>query len=128
LANSNVLQFYSSTFVGDLTVQRGNPMRDSIRGLWLSWGIGLSNFIFTFPVYYLIDKCGRRFMLLSSYPGMAISMLAACLSFKLKDDEKRAAVVIFWMFCFVFFYSWGQGPGKRLTHRSFRIHRLPSAY
>ncbi|KAF2424435.1 MFS general substrate transporter [Tothia fuscella] len=110
LCGINILQFYSSTFVGDLTVDQGDPKRDSIKGLWLSWGIGLANFLFTFPVYYLIDGYGRRFLLLSSYPGMALSMLAACLSFRIADDEKRAAVVIFWIFCFVFFYSWGQGP------------------
>lgn len=81
--------------------------------LWLSWGIGLANFIFTFPAYYMIDKRGRRFLLLVSYPGMALSMLAACLSFMIPVRfGGRIAVMSFWLFLFIFFYSWGQGPGR----------------
>src|SRR2546429_2341554 len=80
--------------------------------LWLSWGIGLANFIFTFPAYYFIDKRGRRFLLLTTYPGMALSMLAACLSFMISvQSHVRIAVITFFMFVFIFFYSWGQGPG-----------------
>ena len=81
--------------------------------LWLSWGIGLANFLFTFPAYCLIDKHGRRFLLLVTCPGMAISMLAACLSFLIPvESGARIGVIAFWMFVFIFFYSWGQGPGK----------------
>jgi hypothetical protein len=35
-----------------------------MKALWLSWGIGLANFIFTFPTYYFIDK-----VCLSVQPG-----------------------------------------------------------
>ncbi len=81
--------------------------------LWLSWGIGLANFIFTFPAYYMIDKRGRRFLLLVTYPGMALSMLAACLSFMIPvSSDARTVATPFWLFVFIFFYSWGQGPGR----------------
>ncbi|KAF2097983.1 general substrate transporter, partial [Rhizodiscina lignyota] len=105
LCGINVLQFYSSTFFQDPTA-----ISQPVRGLWFSWGLGLANFIFTFPIYYFIDKRGRRFLLLASYPGMIISLLAASLSYNIDDSGQRLAVVIFWMFAFVFFYSWGQGP------------------
>jgi len=105
LCGVNVVAFYSSTFLNKVN-NNGNPME----ALWLSWGIGLANFLFTFPVYYFIDKRGRRFLLLATYPGMTLSMLAACLSFLIKDGHSaRPAVIAFFIFVFFFFYSWGQG-------------------
>ncbi|KAF2187274.1 MFS general substrate transporter [Zopfia rhizophila CBS 207.26] len=104
LCGINVLAFYSSTFFEDLN-------NDRLGSLWLSWGLGAANFIFTLPVYWFIDKRGRRFILLFwSYPGMFFSLLAACLSFYIKDEIPRQAVVTLWIFCFFFFYSVGQGP------------------
>jgi Sugar (and other) transporter len=42
---------------------------------------------------------------------MALSMLAACLSFMIPDGHSaRPGVIAFWIFVFIFFYSWGQGP------------------
>lgn len=82
--------------------------------LWLSWGIiGLANFIFTLPAYYLIDKHGRRFLLLTTYPGMALSLLGACLSFMIPiESPARIGVLCFFLAIFIFFYAWGQGVGK----------------
>jgi len=105
LCGVNVLAFYSSTFFHSVDNQ-SSPMK----ALWLSFGLGLANFVFTFPVYYFIDKRGRRFLLLATYPGMALSMLAACLSFMIEDSHSaRPAVVSLFIFIFFFFYSWGQG-------------------
>ena len=110
LCGVNVLAFYSSTFFSAVD-NNTNPME----ALWLSWGIGLANFLFTFPVYYFIDRRGRRFLLLATYPGMALSMLAASLSFLIKHDQSaRSAVIAFFIFVFFFFYSWGQGM---IAHR-----------
>lgn len=81
------------------------------RASWLSWGVGLANFLFTFPAYFLIDTKGRRFLLFCTYPGMMLSLLAASLSSLQPDDSARIKVAVF-VFIFVFFYSWGQGPGK----------------
>ena len=67
--------------------------------------------MFGLPVYYLIDKVGRRFLLLATYPGMAISLLAACLSFDISaTNAARAPVITIFIFVFVLFYSLGQGP------------------
>jgi hypothetical protein len=49
----NVLAFYSSTFFVDVN----NNQMDA---LWLSWGLGLANFVFTFPTYYFIDKVSHH--------------------------------------------------------------------
>ncbi|OAK94404.1 MFS general substrate transporter [Phaeosphaeriaceae sp. SRC1lsM3a] len=101
----NVLQFYSTTIFHDPSLNSKFTL-----GPGLSLGFGLANFIFTFPIYGFIDKRGRRFLLLSSYPGMIVSMLGACLAYNIKDDTKRLVVVVLFIFLFVFFYSWGQGP------------------
>jgi hypothetical protein len=58
--------------------------------------------------YYLIDKRGRRWLLLVTLPFLAICMLAASLSFKINNGA-RAPVVVFWTYLFMFFYSWGMG-------------------
>ena len=108
LCGVNVLAFYSSSFFSTV-----NNNKSPMEALWLSWGIGLANFLFTFPVYYFIDRRGRRFLLLTTYPGMALSMLAASLSFLIKNQNARSAVVAFFIFVFVFFYSWGQGTVAR---------------
>jgi hypothetical protein len=101
----NILQFYSTTFF-----HSPNHQSTSLLGPSLSLGFGLANFIFTFPVYHFIDKRGRRFLLLSSYPGMILSMLGASLAYNIKDETRQLIVVVLFMFLFVFFYSWGQGP------------------
>ena len=112
LCGVNVLAFYSSTFFNNVE-NNNNPLE----ALWLSWGIGLANFLFTFPVYFFIDKHGRRFLLLATYPGMILSMLAACLSFLIKDNHSaRPAVIAFFIFVFFFFYSWGQGKCETPSH------------
>jgi MFS family permease len=81
-----------------------------MRALWLSWGIGLANFLFTFPIYYFIDKRGRRFLLLLGSPAIAISMLVACLSFNIHSSGLRDGFIIFFIFALFFFYSWSEGP------------------
>ncbi|KAF2023401.1 MFS general substrate transporter [Setomelanomma holmii] len=101
----NILQFYSTTFFHDPKLTS-----NSLLGPGLSLGFGLANFIFTFPIYGFIDRRGRRFLLLSSYPGMIVSMFGACLSYNINNETRRLAVVVMFMFFFVFFYSWGQGP------------------
>jgi hypothetical protein len=103
----NILQFYSTTFFHDPELAA-----NSLLGPGLSLGFGVANFLFTFPIYGFIDKRGRRFLLLSSYPGMIVSMLGACLSYNISNETARLSVVVLFMFFFVFFYSWGQGPGE----------------
>lgn len=78
----------------------------------MSWGVGLANFLFTIPAYLFIDTRGRRFLLLVTYPFMAICMLGASLSFLRHNETARYGLVGAFMFLFVMFYSLGQGPGK----------------
>jgi MFS family permease len=105
------LAFYSSTFLRDFntSLTDQDAERESTRALWLSWGLGLANFVFTFPTYLFIDKRGRRFLLLIGFPCMAISMLAAALAFNITGHTRNGAIAFF-IFVFFFFYSWSGGP------------------
>lgn len=78
----------------------------------MSWGLGLVNFLFTIPAYWLIDSRGRRFLLLATYPFMAAFVLGTCLSFLHPDERIRFGLVSAFMFLFVIAYSLGQGPGE----------------
>lgn len=113
LCGVNVLAFYSSTFFCDAGSPEGSTADHPtyLKPLFLSWGIGLSNFLFAFPAYYLIDKRGRRWLLLVALPFLAIAMLAAALSFLIPfGDGAHAPVIAFWTYVFMFFYSWSLGP------------------
>ena len=112
--NRNVLQFYSTVFFRD--VNQPSPNAAEINALWLSWGLGLANFLFTIPAYWGIDTLGRRFLLLATYPGMIISMFGASMSFLGGTNDERNIRVGVFMFLFILFYSLGQGPGKQQTH------------
>jgi MFS family permease len=108
---SNVLMFYSTTFFRDVNgPSQGIPNNKA--ALWLSFGVGLANFLFTLPAYWWIDSKGRRFLLLATYPGMLFSMFGACLSFLGTSDNGKEARVGLFMFLFILFYSLGQGPGE----------------
>ncbi len=127
----------SSTFFRDAEAR-------GIDALWLSWGIGLANFVFVatldrcreslltcvssfgLPAYWLIDRCtypfsihaacsrlieasrtdGRRFLLLATTPFLALTMLAAGLSFNIPVEKTaHVGVISFWIFLFFIFYS-----------------------
>lgn len=115
LCGVNVLEFYSSTLYGDADNSCGEAYRSDpahhIRPLWLTWGLGLANFVFTFPAYWLIDRKGRRWLMLVTLPFMAVSMLATSLSFQIDQDNPAYLYVItLFTYIFIFFYSWGMGP------------------
>jgi len=51
-------------------------------GAWLNWGIGLCNFLFELPAFWLLDRVGRATMLLFGFIPMFIFMLVLAFSFK----------------------------------------------
>jgi MFS family permease len=60
-----------------------NSINDSPRsGAWLNWGIGLCNFLFGLPAFWLLDRVGRATMLLLGFIPMFILMLVLAFSFK----------------------------------------------
>ncbi|KAN0071903.1 Sugar transporter domain containing protein [Elaphomyces granulatus] len=58
-------------------------INDSPRsGAWLNWGIGLCNFLFGLPAFWLLDRVGRSTMLLLGFIPMSILMLVLAFSFE----------------------------------------------
>lgn len=65
----SVIGFYSSTIFSDA----GYSTLDS---LLASLGYGIIVFLFAFPAVYTMDTFGRRNLLLSTFPCMAVCLLA----------------------------------------------------
>lgn len=58
-----------------------------------------------------IDTLGRRTLLLVTFPGMALTLLAAGFSFYIPENNPaRLDLITFWIFFFAVFYSPGEGP------------------
>ena len=71
----------------------------------------MCNFLFTLPAFYLIDGFGRVALLLATYPGMIVFMLATTLTFACAGLGVPKVAVETLVFFFTAFYSVGQGPG-----------------
>lgn len=74
-------------------------------------GFGLAMFLFTFVAYRHIDSRGRRFLLLISLGGMAVSLAVVSSLFYIPDPKvRRGLVASVSIAIFTFFYSLGGGP------------------
>lgn len=78
--------------------------------LWVSWGFSMTAFLFAIPALYTIDRYGRRTLLISTFPNMFWTLLAAGLSFLASSDQAKLALVAFFTFLFAAFYCSGEGP------------------
>ncbi|RFU30587.1 hypothetical protein B7463_g5716, partial [Scytalidium lignicola] len=104
LCGLNIIAFYSST----VFVEAGATVRAA---LLASLGYGIVNFVFAFPALFMIDKFGRRSLLLSTFPHMAWTLLAAGLCFYIpKSSNAHVGLVAFFVYIFTAFYSVGEGP------------------
>jgi hypothetical protein len=88
-------------------------------------GVGAVNVIFALPAFYWIDSKGRRFLLLATFPWMAIAMLWTSLAFRVDDENTRMGLVLSGMVRYttilVYFSSSQQtkppNPGLKGQHR-----------
>ena len=79
--------------------------------LLASMGFGILSFVFALPAVYTIDTFGRRFLLLSTFPFLAIFQLLIGMAFLLKDQSwGQTALALTGMYLFSVFYSPGEGP------------------
>ncbi|GAV49361.1 hypothetical protein ZYGR_0N07680 [Zygosaccharomyces rouxii] len=99
----NILVSYTATI---LTKSGVNPL-DSIAG---SIGIGGGCFLSTFLSAQLIDRFGRRTMLLVTLPveGACLFWLGGALN--ISENNARLAVALTAMYVYVLFYGTGIGP------------------
>ncbi|GME24414.1 Sugar/inositol transporter [Neofusicoccum parvum] len=100
----NIVIFYSATLFVEAKA-------DTQTALLVSWGFGLANFVFALPAVHQIDTLGRRTLLLVTFPGMALTLLAAGFCFYISPtSEARLGLITFFIFLFAVFYSPGEGP------------------
>ncbi|KAH3912627.1 hypothetical protein HBI56_154790 [Parastagonospora nodorum] len=100
----NIIAFYSSTIF-----KEGGASEKT--ALIASFGFGLVNFIFAFPAIWTIDTFGRRGLLLSTFPNMFWTLLAAGMCYYIpKDSSAHLPLIAFFIYLFGAFYSPGEGP------------------
>lgn len=103
----NVIAYYSTT----IFTQSGYSTQSA---LLASMGTGILNWVFALPAMLTIDTFGRRNLLLTTFPFLAICLLWTGFSFWIEpditDSKKRVAMVTTGMYLFEVFYSPGEGP------------------
>ncbi|KEQ79356.1 hypothetical protein M438DRAFT_151375 [Aureobasidium pullulans EXF-150] len=112
LCGINILAFYSSTLFSNLlhpeAADENDP--DLRTPLYLTLGFGAANFLFAWPAFFIIDRFGRRVLLLSTFPLMFIFLLTAGLCVEIKDASIKTKVVTTMIILFAASYSPGVGP------------------
>ncbi|KAF8606304.1 proton myo-inositol cotransporter [Ceratobasidium sp. AG-I] len=99
---ANIIDFLSY----DIFRMAGLDRKQSIAGLCAYW---MLTFLSILPAAYTIDTFGRRFLLLATFPGMCISMLAigiACFFEDIPTAMRFAAAAVY---LFAISYSSGEG-------------------
>ncbi|KAL7665749.1 Major facilitator superfamily (MFS) profile domain-containing protein [[Candida] zeylanoides] len=99
----NVIAYYSSSIF--IEAKMG-----IIPSLLASWGFGMLNFLFAIPAFYTIDTFGRRNLLLTTFPLMAVFLLMAGMSFFITDTKVKAGICVTGIYLFCCVYSSGEGP------------------
>lgn len=100
----NVIAYYSSNIFSQAHFS-------DIQALLASWGFGMINWLFAFPAVYTIDTFGRRNLLLTTFPLMAIFLLMTGFAFWIPEGNKaQIAVVALGIYLFGMAYSPGEGP------------------
>ncbi|ORY01044.1 and other transporter-domain-containing protein [Clohesyomyces aquaticus] len=105
----SVIAYYSSTIFEQAGFSRSNA-------LLVSFGTGVTNWLFAIPAIYTIDTFGRRNLLLTTFPFMSLCLLYCEFSFfipNLPNEDSspaRTGNVAAAIFLFMMVYSPGEGP------------------
>ncbi|CAK7267443.1 hypothetical protein SEPCBS119000_002555 [Sporothrix epigloea] len=100
----NVIAYYSTQIFLDAKLSNVNALGASV-------GWGVINWLFAIPAIYTIDTFGRRNLLLTTFPLMALFLLFAGFSFWIEEGSTaRIACVALGIYLFGMVYSPGEGP------------------
>ncbi|KAH3684778.1 hypothetical protein WICPIJ_004242 [Wickerhamomyces pijperi] len=100
----NVIAYYSSSiFI--------NANFSEISALGASVGFGFLNTIFALPAFFTIDRYGRRFLLLMTFPLMGLFLFMTGFSFWIPEEHRdgRLASICLGIYIYTIFYSFGSG-------------------
>ncbi|KAL4940147.1 hypothetical protein BDV06DRAFT_230548 [Aspergillus oleicola] len=110
----NVIAYYSSEiFLQTASEHSKLTTSNQRKALTASLGWGLINWLFAIPAVYTIDTFGRRNLLLSTFPLMALSMFFTGFSFWIPEGtghNARLGCTALGTYLFGVFYSVGEGP------------------
>jgi MFS family permease len=81
-----------------------------VSALCASLGFGIINWVFALPAFYTIDTFGRRNLLLTTFPLMALFMLFTGFSFWIPQGTAQVACIALGIYLFGVVYSPGEGP------------------
>ncbi|KAL5417013.1 hypothetical protein PMIN06_002925 [Paraphaeosphaeria minitans] len=99
----NVIAYYSSSIFSSSGFSDQSALAASL-------GFGVINFLFAIPAMYTIDTFGRRNLLLSTFPLMALFLLFTGFSFWVPSANARVACIALGIYLFGVVYSPGEGP------------------
>ncbi|KAF8521253.1 MFS sugar transporter [Hysterangium stoloniferum] len=99
----NIIAYYSSTIFQESGF-------NNVQALLASFGFGCINFVFALPAVYTIDTFGRRNLLLTTFPLMAVFLLLTGFAFFIENLKGRIALVATGIYLFGVCYSPGEGP------------------
>lgn len=104
----NVIAYYSSSIFKESGL-------DNEKAMLASWGFGMVNTLFAIPAFLVIDRFGRRNLLLTTFPLMAVFLFVTGFGFLIhnttaKGTEGRLAMVAVGIYLFTVVYSSGEGP------------------
>lgn len=83
---------------------------DRTQALLVSFGTGVTNWLFAIPALYTIDTFGRRNLLLTTFPLMGACLLFTGFSFFVPEGQTRLGMVAAGIYLFMVVYSPGEGP------------------
>lgn len=83
---------------------------DRTQALLVSFGTGVTNWLFAIPALYTIDTFGRRNLLLTTFPLMGCCLLFTGFSFFVPEGQTRLGMVAAGIYLFMVVYSPGEGP------------------
>ena len=100
----NVIAYYSSSIFVEADFAE-------INALGASLGFGVLNTVFALPAFFTIDRFGRRFLLLMTFPLMGVFLFLAGFSFWIPEESQdgRVASICLGIYIFTIFYSFGSG-------------------
>lgn len=96
----NVIMYYAPRIFITAGIAVGDAYEHSIL-------IGLVMLVFTLVSLFLVDKIGRRPLLLIASFGMGVSLILLSLAFP--DAEKGGTLLLFYILSYVSFFSFGMG-------------------
>ncbi|KAF1962909.1 putative MFS sugar transporter [Byssothecium circinans] len=104
----NVIAYYSSSIFTDSGFSDQSALAASL-------GFGVINFVFAIPAVYTIDTFGRRNLLLTTFPLMALALLFTGFSFWIptntaSSNNAHIGCIALGIYLFGMVYSPGEGP------------------